>query len=698
MSNIAKRALSGTVAARTGDLAPSTWDPATRQVDVVWTTGSVVRRRDAFGAYDEELVVSEEAVDLSRLNAGGPVVRDHVLTTQSLIGAVVPGSARIQGGQGIGRIELSDRAEVAGTIQDIASGVLRFVSAQYFVLETEVVERDGQVPLYRVVRWQPFEISFLPAPADVGAQTRSLDVPPPAARGGDAPSDTVEPDTARGEAAASPSLSHEPSETGAAAPSPTLERPMTVRPNETETETETQAAPGAEAQTEARGAATEDARTAEARGAAAENERITAIQARGLAVGAAPEVVARLVADTTMTAARAADALLDDVAERQSRSSTMSARIEIKNDEVATRAAAIEGALLHRGGRTTELTDAARQFRGLSMMELAREVLGARGVSVRGLDRNELVERALARGISEFQGMSEFSVILSNVARKSLMQGYTLAPQTWRQLVRITDLPDFKKVTKVQRGTMPGLTKVGDTAEIPLGKRTDGKAIDYKLDTYAGRVAISRQTIISDDLGAITDDAAQYGVEANVLESELVWGAILANAQRLADGKPMFHADHKNVVAGAAPSVDSFAAAEQLLLDQVDLKGRTLNLEPTFCIGGSAHKVPFQKVLGAITAGKAGDVNPFQGSMTAVIEPRLRALNGGWMIAASPARLPGVEVGYLSGAQGLQTSTREGFEVLGVELRAFLDIGVRVIEHRPFVLVGTAPVADDEEG
>ena len=77
---------------RTVELAPITANPQTRTVEVVWTTGASARRRHWTGFdtaidYEEILVVSRDAVDLSRLDAGAPVLDSHSQwTTRAIVG------------------------------------------------------------------------------------------------------------------------------------------------------------------------------------------------------------------------------------------------------------------------------------------------------------------------------------------------------------------------------------------------------------------------------------------------------------------------------------------------------------------------------------------------------------------------------------------------------------------------------------
>ncbi|MEH0072919.1 hypothetical protein V6L77_26185 [Pannonibacter sp. Pt2-lr] len=65
-------------------------------------------------------------------------------------------------------------------------------------------------------------------------------------------------------------------------------------------------------------------------------------------------------------------------------------------DERITRRDAVANALLHRYSPTLfPLEDAARQYRGMTLLELARESLGNAGVNTRGLSRDEVATRAL---------------------------------------------------------------------------------------------------------------------------------------------------------------------------------------------------------------------------------------------------------------------------------------------------------------
>lgn len=142
-------------------------------VDCVWSTGAVVSRVSTLdGIYDEELIMSANAVRLDRLNAGtAPVLNTHRADdVRHVIGTVVPGSASIEAGRGLARLRLSKEAADADIVGKIRDGIIRGVSIGYKRHRVEEVERArAQWPLRQVVDWEPFEITVCAIGADVGA-------------------------------------------------------------------------------------------------------------------------------------------------------------------------------------------------------------------------------------------------------------------------------------------------------------------------------------------------------------------------------------------------------------------------------------------------------------------------------------------------------------------------------------------------
>jgi hypothetical protein len=123
-------------------LAPvKTYNAETRTVQVMWSAGAQVLRYDWWEDqyFTEELDMGPDAVDLTRLNGGAPVLDSHrKYDLENVLGVVE--RAWIQNGEGWADIRLSSREELAWLRQDIADGVIRNVSIGY---DVRAMEQQG---------------------------------------------------------------------------------------------------------------------------------------------------------------------------------------------------------------------------------------------------------------------------------------------------------------------------------------------------------------------------------------------------------------------------------------------------------------------------------------------------------------------------------------------------------------------------
>ncbi|OJF93652.1 prohead protease/major capsid protein fusion protein [Pararhizobium antarcticum] len=177
-----------TLLTRRADLAPASADRDARTVEVIWSTGAPVRRRDMAGQYIERLSLAPEAVDLTRLQGASVLDAHRQSAVRDVLGSVQ--SAAVDGQRGTAVIRFSARPEVEPLWQDILSGILRHVSVGYSVEEWAETSENGARVL-TAVRWTPHEISLVPTPADPGAHIRMETIMT------DTPSTVAEDNTAR---------------------------------------------------------------------------------------------------------------------------------------------------------------------------------------------------------------------------------------------------------------------------------------------------------------------------------------------------------------------------------------------------------------------------------------------------------------------------------------------------------------------
>ena len=653
---------------RRAPILPATVNTEARSVDVVFTTGAAVRRRrwtgwDTSVPFDEVLEVSERAVDLTRLNAGAPALDSHsVWSSHSQVGVVE--RAWIEGKEGKATIRFPreglDQAadRMFGLISD---GIIRNVSVGYSIERVKVVEpaAKGEVEQRIVERWTPLEVSFVTVPADPRAQVRAADQ-------ASYPVEII--DTRMQKEASMPEsttnvagdvpASHETRQQPVAAPA--QPEPAAARMPEP--------------------APAPDSEVIATRAREAERNRVSTIydltSRLNLERSFAEDLVKRGV-----SVDESRRLILDQVAAKSDETRTFP-HVSVPlggRDERITRRDAVANALLHRYSPTLfPLEDAARQYRGMTLLELARESLGNAGVNTRGLSRDEVATRAL-------HSTSDFPEILSAVTNKTLRQAYDAYPRTFALFCRQVLATDFKSMHRVQLGEAPQLLEVGESGEFKRGTLGESKE-SYRVKTYGRVVAITRQVLINDDLDAFTRIPAMYGNSIAQLESDVVWGIITANPA-MADGNALFHTTHKNLAGtGAALDVASVGAARAAMALQTGLDKKTvLNIRPAFLIVPAALELKAEQLVAQnlVPADSAKVVPQSIRTLSPISEPRLDAASAtSWYLAASPNQIDTIEYAYLEGQQGAYIETRNGFDVDGVEIKCRLDFGAKAIDWR----------------
>ncbi|RFB80409.1 phage major capsid protein [Methylovirgula sp. 4M-Z18] len=157
-------------------LIPSSVNEAERTTDLVISTGAPVARSDWDDDYIETLSMDPQNIRVDRLNRGAPLLdaHDRYSGTRAVLGAIVPGSARVEGGQLVGTAKFSRSVDGDRAFQDVKDGVLRHVSVGYLTHKFEV-DNSTTPPTHRATDWEPHEVSIVPIPADPQAGFRAAD-------------------------------------------------------------------------------------------------------------------------------------------------------------------------------------------------------------------------------------------------------------------------------------------------------------------------------------------------------------------------------------------------------------------------------------------------------------------------------------------------------------------------------------------
>ena len=355
----------------------------------------------------------------------------------------------------------------------------------------------------------------------------------------------------------------------------------------------------------------------------------------------------------------------------------------------------ITGALLHRiDPDRWKIDDNSRQYRTQSLLRTMEECLEQRGVRTRGMSKSDIVVMAFAPQVrSGLHTTSDFAFILADVANKSIRRAYEEAPQTFTPISRRIPMPDFKPVKRNQIGEAPALRKVLEHGEFTRGTVAEGKE-QFALATYGKIFGITRQALINDDLDAFGRMATMFGRSARNLESDLIWAEILANAA-MGDGVALFHATHNNLDGTPAViDIASLSRARAGIAKQKGLDGVSyLNIPSRYLIVHPDKQTVAEQFTTQITPAQGSNVNPFAGKLSVISEPRLGGITlddgtvitgslTAWYVASSTDQIDIIEYGFLDGEEGPQMTTREGFDVDGMEIRCRHDFAAKVIDWR----------------
>lgn len=687
----------------------TTQAPAAR-FEIVFTTGAPVKRYDWANCryYMEQLEVSEEAIDLSRLERGAPLLNTHMAwSLEDQIG--VCDQPQIRNGQGVCQAQLSRRDSVKGVVQDLEDGVIRNISVGYSRqrVEMQAPSEENGIWIYTVKRWTVMENSLVPIPADMDAQVvRSEGGTFKAPDGRELrafPCEMTEVST-RAHTDTHTQTEQQPAAPAAAQQSTTAVATAETRNLNSTGATMPQATPAGDntanlTVTDTRAATTTaDTDAARQAGMQAERQRSadirTAVQAARSTLGADADDLATRLIDAGVTVDQARAQILDALAEASRAHSVRGAThvTTVRDEQDTLRTRMSDALVLRNNPNATQFAGTpidvagARNFRGMDLMDMARRSIAAAGGNADGLTRREIAMAALnmdadARRNAGMHGTSDFPNILASTVNRSLRAAYEQAPRTFTGWARQSSNKDFREKSLMQLSGMSQFKKINEGGEYKLATFSDSVE-KYSLSKYGAIIAITWEALINDDLSAFSRLPMMIAEEAAALEGDLVYACLMGNPT-MGDGVALFHATHKNL-AGSAGAINdvTLGAGRAAMRKQTGANGRVLNLAPEILIVGPDKEAEALKFTSAnFVAAKSVDINPaFNTSLSVIVDNRITGNQ--WFLASTPARVDTVEYAYLEGENGLFTTRREGFEVDGVEIKARHVFAAKAIDHR----------------
>lgn len=384
---------------------------------------------------------------------------------------------------------------------------------------------------------------------------------------------------------------------------------------------------------------------------------------------------------------------------------TGAGRVNELNEDVLTAAICMAGRLKDVEKQFDEKTlDAAhKRYRGnVGLQEVLADAANANGYvgspSFRR-DGRGILEAAFSNNPSQsiqaaggFSGLS-ITGVLSNTANKFLLQGYNAVEATWSEISNIRNVSDFKQHTSYNLIGDLEYVEVGAGGTIPHGTLSD-ESFTNQAKTYARMLAITRQDIINDDLGALTAVPTKLGRGAALKMNKIFWTEFLDNTSFFTSGR-------NNLATTNSLSIGGLTAAELLFLDQKSPEnadgetGSPLGIMPSILLVPNALNVTAtqlmnttqvneQAVADSATGVPVPNSNPHAGKFRVVRSSYLSdsTLGGAqststWYLLANPMDLPTIEVAALNGNTSPTVETADAdFSTLGIQMRGYSDVGV----------------------
>jgi len=318
-------------------------------------------------------------------------------------------------------------------------------------------------------------------------------------------------------------------------------------------------------------------------------------------------------------------------------------------------------------------SEGARQFMGRGLVDLAADSIDYRGG--RMLNARQIDEIFTRSSMST----SDFPIIFEGAINRTLEQRYALAQPTFKRFARKRNFRDFRPDTAVKIGDFPLLQKVLETGEIKYGSFVEGKE-QVQAFSYAIALRVTRQMLINDDLGAIQDLLTSYGASVALFEEVTFYaGAFNGN---LADGKAVYHADHKNLAsAGTVIDVDNVGAARAAMSKQKSTGGNPLlSNSPKILLVGPDKLTEAEKLLASITPATVSNVNIFSGRLEPLESSQIAG--NAWHLLTDPAVGSNYRWGYLEGYEAPRVRMDEPFGQQGFAMSVEHDFGCGATDFR----------------
>lgn len=296
-----------------------------------------------------------------------------------------------------------------------------------------------------------------------------------------------------------------------------------------------------------------------------------------------------------------------------------------------------------------------------------------------------------------------FPNLLLDAANKTLLAGYEEAPYTWEMWARNAGTTsDFKAINRIRFSEMATPEMVPENKSYPEAAMSDAKET-YRIHKYGSVFTITWETVVNDDLDAISRIPAMQGAACRRKQNQAVYAVITDNAA-MADTGLLFNSTAQTTAGGhanlagstGAPSVTTLNAGFVSMLTKKGLRSDViLNIQPSFLIVPAALSATALQLVGSIADPSSGGSNAGNSNtkniygpngdrpLKVVVEPVLDGNSStAWYLAASNNQVDTVEVTFLEGEQSPVLESEWDFDKDVYKYKVRQTFGVAPIDYR----------------
>lgn len=358
------------------------------------------------------------------------------------------------------------------------------------------------------------------------------------------------------------------------------------------------------------------------------------------------------------------------------------------------------------GGKPAE---GSEEFKHFGLMRMAEKILQRQGVNTDRMSNRDIALAALGSPSvcsrynierSAYHTTGTFSNLLLDAANKTLLTAYEEAPTTYQLWTRTAPaVADFKAINRIRFSEAPDLEVVPESKPYKQGVMTDSKE-SYKVEKYGAIFTVSWETVVNDDLDAISRIPAMHGNAARRKVNKVVYNVLTSNPT-MGDGFSLFSASHVSgsnyANASAAPSVSTLNTAFTAMMKQKGLTSDAIiNVTPRFLIVPISVSATALQLVGSLadplaggstTTGNSNTLNIYgpNGSrpLQVIVEPVLEAYSTtGWFLAADYASVDTVEVSFLQGEESPVLENEWDFNTDTYKYKVRQTFGVAAVDWR----------------